>query len=551
MDKKFLMTLFLSIGTVLLLQYYWGRNVQTGVQGGGPVSITQAAVPNQPVKISTTQDFYRSMNTDVLFADEQPGVVDVTSVETTHYTASFSNQGALLVGMAFKDHCGKDGKPLQTITPQFKNADQRKNGCFLLALEEKTPFVYTLLSRQDKETPNKVKITELSYQAENSDWVVKKVFGLHHDSYQIDLTVDLSPKGKNTQPTYARLFMASPYVQEITDEMMGIVFLDRVKNTLEKMEPVKSEGGLAWPWAQADVVFGIEDKYFVHAIIKDPTQFVQRSFIKSVLIPQEKPKIGDTIVAPKKEYFPILESGQIIEHKTWTMSFYMGPKVFDHLAYVDDRLTDLMSFGWLSWLCMLLLKLLEFLFGFLGNYGIAIIVLTFILRIPFMPLSIYSRKKMEIYQKYQPTIQKIRLKFRHDMKMQHEELMKFHQEHNLSTATPMLGCLPLLIQMPILFALYRVLNSYLDLYQAPFFGWIFDLSGKDPYYVIPVLMGVSMIWQQKMTPSVDEKQKFIMWFMSIVFTVIFAKFPAGLVLYWLMNNLISIGEDYLRKYFFS
>jgi YidC/Oxa1 family membrane protein insertase len=216
-------------------------------------------------------------------------------------------------------------------------------------------------------------------------------------------------------------------------------------------------------------------------------------------------------------------------------------------VHVDDRLDGLMSFGWLSFVCKLLLKLLEWLFGYFGNYGLAILVMGLLLRFPLIPLSVYSRRKMEIYQKFQPTIAKIRQKYRHDVKMQHEELMRFHQEHNLSAATPIMGCLPMLIQLPILFALFRVLGNYLDLYNAPFYGWILDLSSKDPYYVLPILMGASMMWQQWLTPTTDEKQRVIMMFMTLVFTVFFAKAAAGLVLYWLVNNVVTIGEDYLRR----
>ncbi len=185
----------------------------------------------------------------------------------------------------------------------------------------------------------------------------------------------------------------------------------------------------------------------------------------------------------------------------------------------------------------------------IGNYGLAIIALTVVVRIPFVPLSIFSRRRMEDYQKHQPHINRIRTKYKTEPKVQQQEIIRYHREHNLSPATPIIGCLPLLIQVPILLSLYRVLWSYLDLYQAPFFGWIIDLSAKDPYYVLPVLMGVTMIWQQSMTAVQDEKQRVISWFMGIVMTVLFASFPAGLVLYWLMNNILTLIEDYARKAF--
>jgi len=211
----------------------------------------------------------------------------------------------------------------------------------------------------------------------------------------------------------------------------------------------------------------------------------------------------------------------------------------------------LLSFGWLSWICKLLLQLLEFLFKHLGNFGLAIVVLTFLLKLPLLPLTISSRKKMEEYQKFQPTINRIRQKYKNDLKQQQIEIARFHQEHNLSQATPLIGCLPLFIQMPILFSLYRVLGNYLSMYQAPFFGWITDLSAKDPYYILPILMGGTMIWQQQMTPSGDEKQKMMMMFMPIVMVAIFINFPAGLVLYWFVNNFLTVLEDVVRRKFFK
>jgi YidC/Oxa1 family membrane protein insertase len=158
---------------------------------------------------------------------------------------------------------------------------------------------------------------------------------------------------------------------------------------------------------------------------------------------------------------------------------------------------------------------------------------------------------MEEYQRYQPTIQRIRTKYKNNLQLQQAEILKFHKEHNLSPATPMIGCLPLLVQLPILFSLYRVLGNYLSLYHAPFFGWIVDLSAKDPYYVFPILMGATMILQQRMTPVADEKQRLMMLFMPILMTAIFVNFPAGLVLYWFMNNLLTVMEDLFRKKVFG
>ncbi len=561
MDKKFWVTVLLSIATVWGVQWYFGRNLQQAASpNSGPVSVAsqQQGVPSQPAKVLSVQDFYRPLETKVVF-DEQQAPVELTSVETQNIKATFSNQGGAIVDLAFKAHKGKDGNPLRTVGDYgTASAEAKQKSCFLLALEDKTPFVYKLLA-QDKDAEKK--ITDVTYQAETDQWIIKKIYTLHDESYQVDVTVAVEPKGADVKPARLRLFLPAPglkgltggafvngisqitALKGLTDDLgpVGVISLDKAKNAVEKVELDKTDG-LAWPWDISNALFGAEDKYFAHVLVRDASQFVQRSYVKQINVPAVS---ADDVA--QKEIYAILESGLIKEKKAWTMSFYMGPKVLECLVAVDDRLDDLMSFGWLSWVCKMLLKFLEYLFGLFGNYGLAILGLALALRIPLIPLSVYSRRKMEIYQKFQPTIQKIRTKYRHDMKMQHEELLKFHQEHNLSTATPVLGCLPMLIQLPILFALFRVLGGYLNLYNAPFYGWVVDLSSKDPYYVLPVLMGGSMIWQQWMTPTTDEKQRVIMLFMSLIFTVFFAKAAAGLVLYWLVNNVVTIGEDYLRK----
>ena len=229
----------------------------------------------------------------------------------------------------------------------------------------------------------------------------------------------------------------------------------------------------------------------------------------------------------------------------------MGPKVYDELVRVDERLGSVAASGWFAWIIKLMLKFLDFVSKYVSNLGLAIIVLAVLLKLPLTPLTIYSSIKMERYQKHAPIISRIRAKYRSDTQIQLQEVTKYHQEHNISPSTPLIGCLPMLIQLPVMYALLDILNNYIQLYQAPFFGWIVDLSAKDPFYIIPILMGVSMLWQQAMAPVSDEKQRVLMFFVSIVMTVVFAGLPVGLVLYWLINNLLTIIENYVRRWFFA
>ena len=542
MDKKFFMALMLSALTVWGLQYYFTSKNEVPNKPG-VTSVSVQPVAGQPMKVPSNQDLYRPLNLDIKFKEEKLENEDHQIIETKLYKASFSNYGGVLTSFEFLKHLGKDGSPIKSVyRDAVFNEKSRMDGCFLLALENDTPYLYKLLHKQDKHVTANEKseikeadVVEIAYQAETEFWFITKIYTLDQNSYRIELTTKFEPKSlENVEitPIRARLLFAAPLVSEVQGDQLGLFIYNESKNVVDKVEVANSKD-LCWYWATSKAMIGAEDKYFVNSLIEDSSKFTQRGYFK---------------LFDNNKVYPVLEGPELKSAQSFKMSFYMGPKVLENLTAADERLVDLLSFGWLSWLCKLLLALLQFLFFYIKNYGLAIIVLTILLRLPFVPLSIFSRNKMEVYQRYQPTIQKIRLKYRQDITMQNQELMKFHKDHNLSTATPLLGCLPLLIQMPILFALYKILGSYLNLYHSPFIGWIVDLSAKDPYYVLPIIMGVTMLWQQVMTPSNDEKQKVMMYFVSVVITALFANFPAGLVLYWATNNVMTIAEDYFRRY---
>jgi YidC/Oxa1 family membrane protein insertase len=206
-------------------------------------------------------------------------------------------------------------------------------------------------------------------------------------------------------------------------------------------------------------------------------------------------------------------------------------------------LSDAVDFGFFGFLARPLLHVLKFFYGFLHNYGLAIILLTVIIKLIFWPLTQKSYTSMKGMQKLQPQMQKLREKYKNDKQRLNVELMNLYKEHRVN---PLGGCLPMLVQIPVFFALYKTLLISIELRHAPFFLWIADLSAKDPYYVTPLLMGASMFVQQKLTPStMDPMQAKLFLAMPIVFTVLFLNFPAGLVLYWLVNNLLTIGQQYL------
>ena len=231
--------------------------------------------------------------------------------------------------------------------------------------------------------------------------------------------------------------------------------------------------------------------------------------------------------------------------------FFVGPKQFAAMQAVDPEFVRAIHYGIFSWMVVPLLSALKWLYGFLGNYGWAIVVLTILLNLVlFYPRhrSVVAMRKM---QAIQPEMKAIQDRYTHlkatdpaKQKM-NTEIMNLYRERGVNPAS---GCVPMLLTMPVLLAFYSLLSMSIELRGAPFVGWIHDLSAPDPYFVIPLLMGITMFWQQKITPtSADPTQQRIMMIMPVMFTAMMAFSPSGVVLYWTVSQLWAIGQQYLTN----
>lgn len=222
---------------------------------------------------------------------------------------------------------------------------------------------------------------------------------------------------------------------------------------------------------------------------------------------------------------------------------YAGPKDLAILKEVDGTLAEIVDFGWFSMLAEPLLGLLKWFYAMLGNWGLAIIGLTLLVRLVVMPFNVMSYKSMKKMQDIQPALKSIREKHKNDQVRMNQEVMAVMSQNKVN---PMGGCLPMLIQFPVFIALYRVLSESIDLYKAPFGLWITDLSLKDPYYVLPILMGISMFIQQKITPNtMDPAQQKVMAIMPVMFSLLMVSLPSGLTLYIFVSTLFGIIQQQL------
>ncbi|ATH77064.1 membrane protein insertase YidC [Vreelandella venusta] len=224
-------------------------------------------------------------------------------------------------------------------------------------------------------------------------------------------------------------------------------------------------------------------------------------------------------------------------------TLYMGPKVQEYLEQVAPNLRLTVDYGWLWFIANPLFWLLDKIHDVVGNWGWSIVLLTVLVKLALFPLSAKAYKSMARMRKLGPEMQRLKELYGDDRQKMSQEMMKFYQKEKIN---PLGGCLPILIQMPVFIALYWMLLESVELRHAPFMLWIQDLSVKDPYFILPILMGVSMYVQQLLNPTPpDPMQAKIMKMLPIIFTFFFLWFPAGLVIYWVVNNIISVAQQYV------
>ena len=283
---------------------------------------------------------------------------------------------------------------------------------------------------------------------------------------------------------------------------------------------------------------GVDDNYFLSAVVApDAALRVEYRLVTTA-----------ASGAAAQEY--VAYSARF-EKEPSAVPVFLGPKEFDTLAAVHRDLVRAINFGMFSWLCVPLLRSLKWIYGYVGNYGWAIVILTVLINLMMFPLRHKSVVSMRKMQELQPEVKAIQDRYaklkatdpaRQKMNV---ELMNLYRERGVNPAS---GCIPMLLTLPVLFAFYSLLSQAVEIRGAPFILWIRDLSAHDPWYVTPLLMGGTMIWQQWITPmSGDPMQQKMMMFMPIVFTAMFLWVPSGLVLYWTVSNIWGIGQQYVTN----
>ncbi len=555
MDKRTILAVVLSLAVLLIYQMFFAKppvpeRAATPVQEAGQVQKEAITKPVSPPTITIAKK---------TIVEKEVAAKDI-QVETSHYAAIFSTKGAALKSFKLKGYQKECSECADDIYPLLKNfftgakkksKPKNKELVELVQVKEGMPYPLTVtfpessveIDADSAFATNTTRLDLINTKEKqslvfsgtyNGKIKVEKIFTFNPDNYTIGLEVkiyNLTDAPLIQIPRLSWQQYVDPQNEEDRYGHEGPVA--SVAKTIERQEVKKLDKEIMLGpnvlWA------GFESKYFIAAFIPENPS------LTSVSMNRDTNDMVTVGMKGQKEVIPGRQNDII------SYSLYLGPKDHGLLQAQNVGLEDSIDFGsWLKWLAIPFLLILNFLYAFVHNYGIAIIILTTLVKIIFWPLGNLSYKSMKEMQKIQPKISALKEKYKNDQAKIGQETMALYRAHKIN---PLSGCLPMLIQIPVFFGLYKALLYSIELRQAPFFWWIQDLSAKDPYYVTPIIMGVTQFIQQKMTPAMgDPMQAKIMLLMPLVLTFFFLNFPAGLVIYWLFNNILSIGQQfYINK----
>jgi YidC/Oxa1 family membrane protein insertase len=562
--RRLFLAFLLSLGVLLL----WGKlfpppeppqtspvPVETAPRAAEPVTpreppaVIQEAVPEAPTERLAEPE----LGSEPVMAEME----ERTVVETEWFRAELTNRGAKMVAFEILAHQNSDGGPVDLVRARrgfpYPFALMGSDGDSLAVNE-----ALFVLERGVGEGASEV----LTYSFRGPAGSVEKQFTFRRDGlFEVEVTV------AGAQPGWGLLM--GPGIRNPGADELGNRFAQRsaVYRVGEEVEKVNSQSlgeptaipaaGLRW--------VGLQDTYFLTAAIPD-TGLGQALLGPAIVLLQaagepagflpfrSEEELSEEQEDLSRELLLILQANG---ERLSTVAFW-GAKEYDRLEALPYGLEQTVDLGWFRFFSLILLKGLRWIYdNIVPNYGWAIILLTVVIRIVLFPLTHKSTVSMQKMQKLNPKIQAIRQKYRGKLKdkqgrpspdaqkKMNEEIMALYKSEGVNPAG---GCLPMVLQIPVLFAFYRLLSAAIELRGAPWIMWIQDLSLKDPLYVLPIVMGASQFLQQKMTPAAgDPMQRRMFAMMPIFFTVLFLGFPSGMVLYWLTNNLLGILQQVVYK----
>lgn len=536
--KRAFLAIVLSLGILLGYQYFFvpappmPENIQE----------TGEAVPIESSEVTTVQPATPSFLTTPSSLKEDAAQGREIPVETSLYSAIVAESGGGIKSFKLKNYN-------ETLDPDsgFKQLVVREPG-------DSLPLFFSWgvepakagmpLFKADRESISTGRSNETLIMTAKlpSGVEVTRALAFSDQDYRIEMTVNVRNTTPNPLQGAPYLSLTNrPFSQDDSNRFLFTGPAALVDGVLQevKVDDLKESsksfiGNVSWT--------AYEDTYFMCGVIPRETDK------NTIFFAQSDENKVTSVLAGAADIIP--PQG----HKQYSYTIYFGPKQLGTLQNVGENLDQIVNFGWFDVIAKPTLYLLNFLYKYIHNYGVAIILVTIIIKLLFWPIAQKGMKSMKTMQKLQPKMAKLREKYKDDKERLNQEMIKLYQTYKVN---PVGGCLPMVLQIPVFFALYKVLLQTIELRHAPFMLWINDLSAPDRLYlgfdlpflgglpVLTLLMGASMFLQQKMTPtSADPTQAKVMMFLPVIFTVMFVNFASGLVLYWFVNNLLSIAQQY-------
>lgn len=532
-NQRLILALVFCFSLVMLWEAWQKHTHPVAVTQPGPTA-SQSAVPGTVPSasgLSVPQAAPAAPTTAVAAAN-----VPVITVKSDLMVAEISAQGGDVVRLELTQHKETDDRNHDFVLFDAKHAYAAQSGLIGAGLpNHKTMWQLPAAEADMKGGENELKV-RLTAPAENGV-EVSKTYTFHRGSYVVDVEYDIvnhsataiSPEayfqlmrdGKPPEDGSSKVasFTGPAFFTE-ADKFRKVEFKEIAKK--EAKVPANANNG----WV------AMVQHYFVSAWL--PADGPSRQFYAEELgvgsdLFRAGVKLPVAAIAPGA-------TGRI------GARLYAGPQEQENLAKIARGFDLVVDYGWLTVIAKPIFWVLDWLHSFTGNWGWAIILMTVILKAAFFPLSAASYKSMAKMRVLTPKMQKIKETFADDRERMNREMMELYKKEKVN---PLGGCLPIAVQIPVFIALYWVLAGTVELRGAPWLGWITDLTTKDPYFVLPLIMGATMLIQTKLNPTPpDPMQAKIMLIMPIVFTGMFLFFPAGLVLYWTVNNLLSIAQQW-------
>lgn len=492
-----------------------------------------------PVAVITTAPAPASQTASAVQMDRPERDARTLAVETDFYTASFTEDGGALTSFILKDY--KETMDADSPGMQMVKVDGSHGFPLEFSWGSVAP-VATFYAAADGDVRFQGDSAQLVMTGRGNGVEIERSYYFAKDSHVVDLTVRVKNISSAVLQGAAELHQSNVPFREATAAnrflFTGAAYY--LNESLEEVDSDDFENGSQTITAQMDWA-AYEGTYFMNAILP------QDGSVSSMTMQA----FGEDGV--KMKVSSGLDTLQPGSEKVYSYKLYFGPKKLDILKAVGSNLDKAVNFGWFDVIAQPTLYLLNFFYGIFKNYGIAIILVTVIFKAIFWPITQKGLKSMKNMQKLQPKMAKLKEKYKGDPTKMNQEVMNLYKTYKVN---PLGGCLPMVLQIPVFFALYKVLLMCVELRHAPFMLWMNDLSAPDRLYIgvdipyvggIPVLtllMGASMFLQQKMTPTTaDPTQAKIMMFLPVIFTFMFVNFASGLVLYWFVNNLLAIFQQ--------